>query len=455
MFIHHFLKIHYLSGAILIQTTGVADSLYYSYSDSQGSLIALVHEGGSVIQRFAYDPWGARRDPNNWTVKDSRTSFIINRGYTGHEHLDAFGIINMNGRVYDPLTAQFFSPDPYVQAPGEWLNYNRYTYCSGNPFRYTDPSGNLQIGPFYISLNIGWSANGGLSFGISAGVGLENLASVGISIGLGAKYGNFSISINGSLGGAYAYAGYDTKGGWMAGAGISYISAFSMWSPVSINTNMFGVGVDYSENGGLSGNFLGASISGSGVSFNPSIGASYTAQWGLIISENDVNIGVVQKDKAKIKTNEEFLAYCKEHNIDPQNYNANSVDIENNLPKELKQNGYIRQNGIIYKKVNDVWVEVGGVTESYLNGFKKPTSSIFMSTHDTYEHFQISLNHEFIHSWQWANYGYKMSGNDWESYKEYAAYSYTKMYYPNISVPSYYGPLSLPLPSLPYVPTLY
>jgi len=67
----------------------------------------------------------------------------VNRGYTGHEHLDAFGIINMNGRVYDPLTAMFFSPDPYVQAPGNWVNYNRYGYCYGNPFKYTDPSGEI------------------------------------------------------------------------------------------------------------------------------------------------------------------------------------------------------------------------------------------------------------------------------------------------------------------------
>ena len=55
--------------------------------------------------------------------------------------MDAFGIINMNGRVYDPLTAQFFSPDPQLQDPGNWLNYNRYGYCIGNPLKYTDPSG--------------------------------------------------------------------------------------------------------------------------------------------------------------------------------------------------------------------------------------------------------------------------------------------------------------------------
>jgi RHS repeat-associated protein len=60
-----------------------------------------------------------------------------------HEHLPEFNLINMNGRVYDPLTAMFFSPDPYLQAPGNWLNYNRYGYCLNNPFLYTDPSGEI------------------------------------------------------------------------------------------------------------------------------------------------------------------------------------------------------------------------------------------------------------------------------------------------------------------------
>ena len=153
MYTHHFLqKIHYLSGAIRIQHDGVADSLLYTYSDVQGSLIALTDASGSLLTktingtvvetgRFAYEPWGARRNPMDWTQKDSRTSWIINRGYTGHEHLDAFGIINMNGRVYDPATGMFFSPDPTLTDEGNWLDYNRYSYCLNNPFRYTDPSG--------------------------------------------------------------------------------------------------------------------------------------------------------------------------------------------------------------------------------------------------------------------------------------------------------------------------
>jgi RHS repeat-associated protein len=134
-------KIHYLSGAIYIDNEDKPDSLYYTFSDYQGSVIAITDNEGTVKRRFAYDPWGQRRNPTNWNESDNLVGLIVNRGYTSHEHLDAFGIINMNGRVYDPLTAQFLSPDPYVQSPDNWVNYNRYGYCFGNPLKYTDPSG--------------------------------------------------------------------------------------------------------------------------------------------------------------------------------------------------------------------------------------------------------------------------------------------------------------------------
>ncbi len=49
----------------------------------------------------------------------------------------------MNGRLYDPLLARFFSPDNYVQQPTNSQNFNRYSYCLNNPLKYTDPSGEL------------------------------------------------------------------------------------------------------------------------------------------------------------------------------------------------------------------------------------------------------------------------------------------------------------------------
>jgi uncharacterized protein RhaS with RHS repeats len=45
--------------------------------------------------------------------------------------------------LYDPAVGRFLSPDPYVQAPGNWLNYNRYSYCLNNPLIYTDPDGEI------------------------------------------------------------------------------------------------------------------------------------------------------------------------------------------------------------------------------------------------------------------------------------------------------------------------
>lgn len=253
-------KIHYLSGgAILINTNGV-ETLYYGYSDYQGNLIALANEAGAVVERYAYDSWGARRNPSDWTQADTRTSWIVSRGYTMHEHLDAFGIINMNGRVYDPLTASFFSPDPFVQAPGNWLNYNRYAYCYGNPFKYVDPDGE------WIHIVIGAVVGGIINLGIKAYQGKVNSWGDGFAaFGIGAAAGAIGAATGGA---AFAAAGGAAggAGGFLAGAaGGAVGTAFS--SPVLSmgNTAYFGdpmmTGKQYLM-GIAGGALLGGSING-------------------------------------------------------------------------------------------------------------------------------------------------------------------------------------------------
>ncbi|MDD3321631.1 MAG: hypothetical protein PHS59_09325 [Paludibacter sp.] len=263
-------KIHYLSGAIFIQETNQPDKFYYTYADYQGSLIALTDESGIILKdgeveigRFAYDPWGARRNPTDWTQKDSRTSWIITRGYTGHEHLDAFGIINMNGRVYDPLTAMFFSPDPYIQSPEDWLNYNRYGYCYGNPFKYTDPSGEF----IWIIPNVGWSKSGGLSIGISLVIGIPGglSAQVGIGYNFGSNdaygYVGATISMN------TVYASYSSS----SGGSVGYTAGLSLFSGLPISTNFGTVGANYNiSHNSFSGNISAWQINQNGWTFNPS-----------------------------------------------------------------------------------------------------------------------------------------------------------------------------------------
>ena len=136
--------LHYLQGpdglfAIMVQQ-GTSQSMYYVHKDYLGSITAISDAAGNLVESLSYDPWGRRRNPNNWNDYNV-TSTLFDRGFTGHEHLPQFGLINMNGRVYDPFLARFLSPDPKIGNPENGQNFNRYSYALNNPFKYTDPDG--------------------------------------------------------------------------------------------------------------------------------------------------------------------------------------------------------------------------------------------------------------------------------------------------------------------------
>ena len=82
------------------------DSTFYIISDHQGSYNPVALENGSIKERLSFDAWGRRRNADTWTQENPPTNFTFARGYTGHEHLANFGIINMNGRIYDPVMAR-------------------------------------------------------------------------------------------------------------------------------------------------------------------------------------------------------------------------------------------------------------------------------------------------------------------------------------------------------------
>jgi RHS repeat-associated protein len=132
--------------AILAQTSATdAGTMYYIHTDHLGSYTLITDQNKNKVDSLWFDPWGNRRQYNSWATADTRTSFLFDRGFTGHEHLDRFKIINMNGRLYDPVIARFFSPDPFVQASDFTQGYNRYSYCLNSPLMYKDPSGEFLI----------------------------------------------------------------------------------------------------------------------------------------------------------------------------------------------------------------------------------------------------------------------------------------------------------------------
>lgn len=109
--------------------------------DHLGSVVAVLNNSGSMIQKLSYDAWGLRRYPSGAEDASSSISAPVSRGYTDHEHLPGSRLINMNARMYDPELGRFLSADPYIPNPMRSQAYNRYSYVYNNPLRYIDPSG--------------------------------------------------------------------------------------------------------------------------------------------------------------------------------------------------------------------------------------------------------------------------------------------------------------------------
>ena len=151
-----------LSGIVRYDSRTSTYTPYSVETDHLGSITAMYNNSGTKVLAATYDAWGKRMQ--------TTSTLEFRRGYTGHEHIDGFDLINMNsaierehgefyspvpsvsrmgeanGRVYDPLIGRFLSPDPFIQLPDFSQNFNRYSYCLNNPLKYTDPSGESIIG---------------------------------------------------------------------------------------------------------------------------------------------------------------------------------------------------------------------------------------------------------------------------------------------------------------------
>ena len=118
--------------------------LHYLCRDNLGSITAVIDGNANLESEQSYDAWGNLRNPETWEIYKSENEMpvlLLDRGYTGHEHLAAFGLINMNARMYNPLLGRFISPDPLLQFGENSQNYNRFAYCLNNPFSSVDVSG--------------------------------------------------------------------------------------------------------------------------------------------------------------------------------------------------------------------------------------------------------------------------------------------------------------------------
>ena len=225
---------YYDAPAVLVKHNGQS-SVYYIHRDYLGSVLQIVDTQGKVVEENSFDAWGCRRDPVTQVVYTAGTApeLMLGRGFTGHEHLAMFGLINMNARLYDPVLGRFLSPDPYVQALGFTQAFNRFSYCMNSPLCYVDENGEfwwiaaaafiggaINVATNWNNIDNFWQGVGYFGVGATAGA-------------IGALTGGAALAMTGGLGGAVggAIAGFvgGTTSGFILGGGNTLMAGGSLY----------------------------------------------------------------------------------------------------------------------------------------------------------------------------------------------------------------------------------
>lgn len=415
-------SLHYLSAGnglfAIIEIKNNVTTPYYVLTDYQGNYHIITDSKGNKLETLSFDPWGRRRNPTNWSFTSVPKSYLFDRGYTGHEHLDRFGLINMNGRVYDPFLARFLSPDPFVQAPTFSQNFNRYSYAFNNPLKYTDPDGN---NPLLIAALIGGTANWlfhGAQFN-AKGLGYFAIGAGAGALGFGIGAGVASLTMGGSF-----VAGFTgsciTQTSFLAGAAGGFTGGFVNGTGNSILDNdNIGTALTKGTVSGVIGGFIGGVGAGFHASnegrdfWNGGIGKNSTSAFYIGRASGDVEFVDNYNGSMAQDSDTELLKskYLDKFGVEEGSLRIGKISSE--VPKGYKLTtfGNYYRNGRLY----------GGFTSynkySGLTNINICQSAILGN--DSY--FRAIAGHELVHA-----YHYFILGADyWSPFSESIAYNYT------------------------------
>ena len=365
------------------------NDLYYILRDYNGSITGVLSYSGGIVQKLDYDAWGRLRDPstNVAYTQDQTPSLYLGRGYTGHEYLHWFGLINMNARLYDPVLSRFLSPDPFVQMPDWSQNLNRFTYAMNNPLCYVDQDGqffwfivgaaaviggvsNLIIHWDHIKASgSGWNGfwrgagyflAGAVAGGVGAAVGVGVTAGFGSMLAITA--GEFATLTTGFLPGAYFGAASGAANGFLLHTTNSLIEGESLGT--ALDKGIFGAAKD-----GIAGGLLGgvsgsiqALSNGKNIWSGKTLG-EYTGYYGL--DDTTVRYVGITKRNPEVRFKEHLLSNTNRSNLHYRPKKKHMTLIQARIWEQTNiiKYGLMKNGGLLYNLRNEIapskWLQFG------------------------------------------------------------------------------------------------
>ncbi|MBD3387471.1 MAG: hypothetical protein GF414_00860, partial [Candidatus Altiarchaeales archaeon] len=136
----------YANGERIAKVYDNGSKVYY-LNDHLGSSSVLVDDGGEVVNRITYYPFGEIK------IQTGSEKY----GYNSKE-LDDTGLLYYGARYYNPSLKRWTQPDTIIQDKYDPQLLNRYNYVRNNPVIYTDPDGHI-IPLLFAALVIGGSTS--------------------------------------------------------------------------------------------------------------------------------------------------------------------------------------------------------------------------------------------------------------------------------------------------------
>lgn len=136
-----------INGCISGFSVACSDREWY-HTDLVGSVVARTSTSGAA-SRMNYHPWG-----------ESGSAVSGTRLFNGRTFDLGTGFYDYGARIYSPELARFLSPDLAWAAPSNPQSSNPYAYVLNNPYKYSDPSGNV---PFFVVTGIGGAVGGAIA----------------------------------------------------------------------------------------------------------------------------------------------------------------------------------------------------------------------------------------------------------------------------------------------------